>query len=312
MPAFFSDDKSEEVQIQGRTARQGKKGTYSLILAEQEVKDLGLDPAILREKMEGASILGSESVYKALCGERMKKQAGFVEELEDTLKEANSFDSLSHFYFNALLERNSALAKDRLKELYQKLGAAQAARARGGPYHCVCCYDESGSMYGKAWKDLKEAHLAFMQTLQGDASTRVSIVQFATESRTVLELGDVQEAERINLVNKDGGTKFRPALKEALRLIEAGHDKYPLLTPVLLFMSDGDNDDDGDCTKNVTDIQKKFPALVFHAVIFNEPDSKTLRKMADATNGMFHVSADGLQLVKTFSTIGSSLEYTGR
>lgn len=38
--AFFSDDTSEEVQIQGRTSRQGKSGTYSLILAESEANVL--------------------------------------------------------------------------------------------------------------------------------------------------------------------------------------------------------------------------------------------------------------------------------
>ena len=35
--AFFSEDMATEVQVQGRTARQGKSGTYSLILAESEV-----------------------------------------------------------------------------------------------------------------------------------------------------------------------------------------------------------------------------------------------------------------------------------
>ena len=39
--AFFSGDESEEVQIQGRTARHGTSGTYSIILADSEVKDFG-------------------------------------------------------------------------------------------------------------------------------------------------------------------------------------------------------------------------------------------------------------------------------
>jgi hypothetical protein len=46
--AFLSKDKSEEVQIQGRTSRQGKSGTFSLILAESEVRALGLDSVSLR------------------------------------------------------------------------------------------------------------------------------------------------------------------------------------------------------------------------------------------------------------------------
>jgi hypothetical protein len=34
---FVSLNKAEEVQIQGRTARQGKDGTYSLVLSEADL-----------------------------------------------------------------------------------------------------------------------------------------------------------------------------------------------------------------------------------------------------------------------------------
>ena len=39
LQTFMSMDVSEEVQIQGRTARQGKKGTYSLILKAEDLKE---------------------------------------------------------------------------------------------------------------------------------------------------------------------------------------------------------------------------------------------------------------------------------
>ena len=35
---FLSTQKSEELQIQGRTARQGKKGSYCMILLESDLK----------------------------------------------------------------------------------------------------------------------------------------------------------------------------------------------------------------------------------------------------------------------------------
>lgn len=35
---FLSDELSEEIQIQGRTARQGKKGSYQLVLLEQDLE----------------------------------------------------------------------------------------------------------------------------------------------------------------------------------------------------------------------------------------------------------------------------------
>ena len=50
LQTFPSADSSEEVQFQGRTARQGKKGTYSLILCEDDVKEkLGLPADFLHD-----------------------------------------------------------------------------------------------------------------------------------------------------------------------------------------------------------------------------------------------------------------------
>eukprot|EP00438_Fugacium_kawagutii_P023340 Skav200220 [mRNA] locus=scaffold3745:326750:344325:- [translate_table: standard] len=298
--AFFSDDTSEEVQIQGRTSRQGKSGTYSLILAESEVRELALDPARLRN-------MQAQECYQALCQARDTKQADLAKELEGRLKKARDFDDQSHAYFDALLQAKSSLAKDRLKDLYKELGCSA-----GGEYHFVCCYDESGSMTGEPWQELLQAHSAFMQTLQNHTSARVSIVQFACYARTVLELGDVGQAAGTELKCKPGGTAFEPALEEVLRLMHLGQQQYPSLTPVLLFMSDGENGD-GDCIQTMTNMQHEFPSLVFHAVIFGQEDSTALRGMVGAVaNGQFHVSIDGVELEKTFTSIGSGLEYTGQ
>ena len=301
--AFFSDDESEEVQIQGRTARQGKSGTYSIILADSEVKDLGLDPASLRN-------MQALACYGALCQARERKRDRFVKEMEAKLKKANAFDSKSHAYLDALLAGDSCLATDRLKDLYRQLGRAGLRAAAA--YHFVCCYDESGSMRGPPWQQLKAAHSAFMQKLQHQPSAKVSIVQFDCSSRTVLEFGDAAQAARTNLEGNWGGTCFEPALGEALRLMRAGSQKFLSLTPVLLFMSDGENID-GDCIQTITNMQREFPALVFHAVIFRKSDSARLRGMVGAaSNGHFHISINGVQLVETFSSIASSLEYTGQ
>lgn len=35
---FLSEEKSEEVQIMGRTARQGKNGSFSMVLCEEELE----------------------------------------------------------------------------------------------------------------------------------------------------------------------------------------------------------------------------------------------------------------------------------
>jgi hypothetical protein len=94
--------------------------------------------------------------------------------------------------------------------------------------------------------------------------------------------------------------------------MRAGSQKFLSLTPVLLFMSDGENID-GDCIQTISNIQREFPDLVFHAVIFGQSDSARLRGMVrPASQGHFHVSINGVQLMETFSSIASSLEYTGQ
>ena len=55
LQTFPSADSSEEVQFQGRTARQGNKGTYGLILHERHIAQLGLDSNFL---LDGQSHLG--------------------------------------------------------------------------------------------------------------------------------------------------------------------------------------------------------------------------------------------------------------
>jgi preprotein translocase subunit SecA len=42
---FISQEQSESVQIEGRTARQGERGSVELIVTEKQVSELGLDSA---------------------------------------------------------------------------------------------------------------------------------------------------------------------------------------------------------------------------------------------------------------------------
>jgi len=44
---FISEMESESTQIEGRTARQGQRGSYELILSDESVLLMGLDPAAL-------------------------------------------------------------------------------------------------------------------------------------------------------------------------------------------------------------------------------------------------------------------------
>ena len=300
--AFVSDDISEEIQIQGRTARQGKSGTYSLILAESEIVKLGLDASRVQN-------MQPEECYRHLDIARKKVQSERSKKMDEVLAKANELDDQSHAYFDALTDGKCKSARERLHSLYKQLGSGRLR----GQYHVVCCYDESGSMAGRPWADLQQAHQTCMRTLQQMTGVKVSIVQFGLDARTVLKFADAQQAAQTNLPFGNGpDTLFKPPLQQALQLLQIGLQEHSGLSPVLLFMSDGVNGD-GSCFQTIKSMEEKIPGLVLHAVIFNRPDSPALRTMVEAaTDGHFHVSADGISLQKTFSSIASSLEYTGQ
>ena len=59
LQTFPSADSSEEVQFQGRTARQGKRGTYSLMLSEEGLKEkLGIGADILHDGQGSMELFG--------------------------------------------------------------------------------------------------------------------------------------------------------------------------------------------------------------------------------------------------------------
>ena len=293
---FFSADPSEEIQIQGRTARQGKSGTYSLILQEAEIVELGLQPSGLPT--------APEKCYEMLSKIREKNQAAHSQEVETRLQEAKAIHKQSHDYFDALCRGDSGAARSKLIELYKKLGKASL----GGAYHVVCCYDESASMRGSNWQALQQAHQTCLQMLQKMHGTKVSIVQFGSTARLILDTVEPTQGLSHTLQMNGGGTQFEPALDVARQQMRCVKD----LTPVLVFMSDGSNGD-GDCLQTVRSMQQEFPDMLFHAIIFGQTDSPRLRGMVNAAaHGHFHVSADGVQLEATLSTIASGLEYTGR
>ncbi|KAK3280489.1 hypothetical protein CYMTET_11669 [Cymbomonas tetramitiformis] len=109
--AFVSLSKSEEIQIQGRTARQGKCGTYSMVLLADELSSeleiasaqaLQLAPAALYESIEQARQTQCHRVFA---------------KMETAWREAEEQDKLSHEYADALLANDRDLAIEKFMQL---------------------------------------------------------------------------------------------------------------------------------------------------------------------------------------------------
>ena len=78
---FLSTERSEEIQIQGRTARQGKNGTYQIILLDSALQELGLNP-------QQKETLSKREWYDWLCSARDKRYVEYCNEIEANLAEA--------------------------------------------------------------------------------------------------------------------------------------------------------------------------------------------------------------------------------
>jgi len=61
---FLSSSKSEEIQIKGRTARQGSRGSYSIVLLDNELKDY------TNKDIESLKLMSSIEKYSQLDNDR--------------------------------------------------------------------------------------------------------------------------------------------------------------------------------------------------------------------------------------------------
>jgi len=98
--AFLSAELSEEIQIQGRSARQGKKGTYSMVLLEKDLEqDFEVNPGPVDNWPRN-------DYYKLLSEARKKCHDEHCKMMELNLKEATDKDKASQDYLDALLRRD--------------------------------------------------------------------------------------------------------------------------------------------------------------------------------------------------------------
>ena len=115
LQTFLSEELSEEIQIQGRTARQGKRGSYQLILLEQDLESQFGVPIGEKDKIP------RKDVYEWLCQVRLLKHEKRCKLMEENLVEASEKDTATHRYFDHLLARNITVAKVQFEDLYRSM-----------------------------------------------------------------------------------------------------------------------------------------------------------------------------------------------
>jgi len=306
--AFFSEQMSEEVQIQGRTARQGHKGTYCMVLMMETLKEVfGVQEAAAKNSPP-------DQLYQFLCARRQNLNGQKHDEVQRSLKAATERDQLTRKYFCALLQGDARASANMLQEFHTMIKKSSGVK---GGCHFTFCLDESGSMAGAPWQSLQTAFNKFLQVRHaaGGDHDLVSVIQFNGAARLTWQCWPLTTAAARDqvLTYSGGGTCFGPALNMAASVLGQGGNGASGLAPVLIFMSDGYNGD-GDVTNLLTGLHQSCPDLQLHTIFFGYgPGSDRLQQMASAIpSGQFHLSVDGIQLSETFASIAVGAEFTAR
>eukprot|EP01127_Copromyxa_protea_P012712 TRINITY_DN3334_c0_g4_i1.p1 TRINITY_DN3334_c0_g4~~TRINITY_DN3334_c0_g4_i1.p1 ORF type:complete len:2536 (-),score=396.53 TRINITY_DN3334_c0_g4_i1:97-7002(-) len=174
-------------------------------------------------------------------------------------------------------------------------------------HHFVFVLDESGSMEGSRWDDLNKAYLLFLRKRRNNQigiDDKVSIVQFDGIARTICRNQPLSNVKEEELTMHGGGTAFRPAFKKAAKCFDCGDRSC---VPVLIFMSDGEADDDP--TDILLEIHQQHPRLQAHMIAFGS-DVKVLPELARSVGGKSYQCRTGDEsefgLAQTFVSISTS------
>jgi len=108
-----------------------------------------------------------------------------------------------------------------------------------GSTHFILCLDESGSMNGSKWENVKRAVVSLISTKElSDESNKISIVSFNEEAHLRCERKLIDSSVSWVLrTYSGGGTDFGPPLSMSLQLIKNSLDEFD--QHLILLYTDG-------------------------------------------------------------------------
>ena len=293
---FFSSAESEQIQIMGRTARQGEKGLYRLILCSEHLnKKFGF------EYSEDTATVSLKSTLEASRANKMKEK----------------FDSRS----KKKLESEAADRKswDFAKVLYGSKGASEKLALLNSLASCaksmtfILMLDVSGSMRDH-YKALRTAFNTFTSTLidRGHGNdTLLTVIFFDHRAWTHFQDMPVPKLDRLPASMPGGGqTSFSAAFAQCQKEIQAAHSIDTARVFTLLFLTDGEDPsfDTSEIKQLTRDVGTHIEAYI--SIAFGPGASSHLQELGQAfANAGIKTSSTApsntQELVDAFATAAS-------
>ena len=235
---FFSDSFSEEVQIKGRTARQGYSGQFMIILLKSDILTLfGFDHE------NPPDFKSASELYEQLCEWRIEKTTNDLDSLTSQISAAHKLHNISQNLKTTLRSGSSKAWKD-----FNSINNSFfTSRATTKPFNIIMALDESYSMKDD-WAVLINAVQEFIQSRIGKCNQMgiscndvITIMCYDDEYRTAVEKTELTNPKLPDLINgikmEKGGTEFGPIIAAAN--VEFSQSDLNSFIPVFVFMTDG-------------------------------------------------------------------------
>eukprot|EP00927_Polykrikos_kofoidii_P037260 TRINITY_DN31397_c0_g3_i1.p1 TRINITY_DN31397_c0_g3~~TRINITY_DN31397_c0_g3_i1.p1 ORF type:complete len:2064 (+),score=309.17 TRINITY_DN31397_c0_g3_i1:916-6192(+) len=223
---------SEETQIKGRTARQGKPGQYRLVLCGPHLEaKMGFRP----EEVQSLKSGNGEEIKRLLAMKQQQrtvtKAAGMSQRKEKAAKLEQDTKAWENLLFKsdvAATLKLQKLAEWNGNEIFQEV-------------HYTVLLDYSGSMAGQPWMQLTKAFNSFREELLRDpaaaAGTTVSVILFNGSAHIVVPThAKAAQVQDIGHHQASGGTSFNAAF-DACRTVIGRSPPYA--KELILFLTDG-------------------------------------------------------------------------
>jgi len=295
--SFLSESAAEEIQIQGRTARQGDSGSYEMLIWEEDLINAGKSA----EQIEEAR--SKRELYQMMCEIRDQSHAQIVHGLIGGEKNARDEHQRTLKLHKLLLDNPAANAQKIQNLILAFNGCGQTVK----PYHFYFVLDDSGSMHYD-WKHLMKALEAFVNrriAVCNSAGAQVNdlatIVNYSHTAQVMCSATPVTSDIAKHTKFRSGGTDFGIGLQVTHQEMSKCGSSYQ---PVLVFMSDGgSNTGDSEMQKIATD----FEPVAFVFGFGKSCDSQRLKTLATLARGEYYEGANGAELKAAFVEVSTKV-----